>query len=110
MKTIQLSISRTEASEILKNSLQTISSSAIRALNEVDCYGNVDIGENETTFVIGQGPTGWTTACGRITSAGSHASEVSYEFKSPFWQFTTRSSIRLHIENTFKSYKLSSSN
>ena len=104
MKTMLLSVSIAEASKILKDSLITISSSAIRVVSDVDCYGNVDIGENETTFVIGQGPTGWTTACGKITAITPETSEISYEFRGPFWQFLVKDSIKTHIIRTFKSY------
>lgn len=104
MKTIKLSLSLDEASKRLKTSLMTISSTAIRAFSEIDCYGDVDIGENETTFTIGLGPTGYTTARGKIIAITPETSEISYEFKGPFWQYLVRDSIKTHIKKTFKPF------
>jgi hypothetical protein len=104
MKTLKLSISVIEASEILKNSLRTISPDAYRALSSTDYYGNVNIGSNETTFTVGMGSTGFATACGKITSIGQHMSEISYSLKGPFLFFLKRNSINSHIIKTFKPY------
>ena len=106
MKTIQISLPMAEASMMLKDSLRTISPSAIRAVSEIDCYGDVEIGENEATFVVGLGPTGYTTACGKITALTEKTSEISYMFKGFFWQFLVRDSIKTHIKKIYKPYML----
>ncbi len=104
MKTLKLSLPMTEAAGILKNSLRTISPDAYRALSFTDYYGNVNIGSNETTFTVGIGSTGFATACGKITGMGPRASEISYDFKGPFWLFLKKDSINSHITKIFKPY------
>ncbi|MFC1704290.1 hypothetical protein ACFL1E_05890 [Candidatus Omnitrophota bacterium] len=103
---MQLSLSMAEASKTLTSSLRTISPDAFRVVSKTDCYGDIHIGENETTFTIGVGPTGYTTAIGKITAIGPDTSEISYTFKGPFWSLMTRDIINSHIIKTFKTFQL----
>jgi len=99
-------MSRTEASKILKDSLRTIAPSAFRMFAPADCYGNVNVGENETTFNIGLGPTSFVTANGKIAEIGPDISEISYNFEGPFFLFLMRYSIDSQIMKIFKAYRL----
>lgn len=100
MKTMRLSISLAEATSRLRASLKRIPTSAIKVYSEIDLYGSINSGENETTFTVGRGPTGYTTAEGRITATGENESEISYEFKGV--SFMTRLSVSGHIKRIFR--------
>ena len=103
-KNITLSLSRTKATDLLKSSLRTVSSSAFKALDETACYGNVHERERETTFVIGLGPTGLITAEGNITDFGPEQSQLTYEFEGLPWAFLKKSLLNVHFKKTFESY------
>lgn len=105
MKTMRLSIPRVEASKILKDSLRTISPAAFRMFAATDCYGNVNIGDNETTFTIGLGPTGFATVCGRIVEISPKISEIFYNFEGPFFLFLTKFVLVAHILRIFEPYQ-----
>ena len=104
MKTISLSLSRAEATEKLENSLHKISGGAIKLFDESACYGDVYEEENETTFVIGFGPTGFTTAQGKISGISTEGSKLSYKFKGLPWSFLVRSILDSHLVDTFEGY------
>ena len=106
-KNIILSLSRTKATDLLKNSLRTVSDSAFKALDQTACYGNVHEQERETTFVIGLSPTGWLTAEGNITDFGPEQSQLTYEFKGLPWAFLKKSLLSKHFKKTFEGYIIS---
>ena len=107
-KTITLSLSRTEATGQLKGSLHGISDSAFKTFDQSACYGDVHVGERETTFVIGFGPTGWTTAQGRIADISPEQSQLSYVFKGLPWSFWVRKILTGHFTETFEGYIINS--
>ena len=109
-KNITLSLSRTKATDLLKRSLHTVSSSAFKALDETACYGNVYERERETPFVIGLGPSGWTTAQGKITDSGPEQSQLTYEFEGLPWVFLKKSLLKIHFKKSFKSYIINPNN
>ena len=103
MKTILLSLSRSEATEKLVCSLKPLSSSAIRLVDDSACYGDVHEGEDETTFTVGFAFSGFTSAAGKIMEIDTGTSEFSYSFKGPFWSFLIRGDINRHFHRVFKS-------
>ncbi len=104
MKTILLSLSRVEATEKLSDRLATISDTAIKTLDSSACYGDIHEKQNETTFVVGLGPTGFTTAQGKIIEISPEQSELSYKFKGIPWAFLIKDALNSRIKEIFKDH------
>jgi hypothetical protein len=101
MKMLRVSLSRVQATAKLRSSLRNVGNSALRVLDPIGCYGNIEEEGDRTVFTIGLGPTGFTTARGEIVGSGPSNSVIQYLFVGPFWGVFDRFSINAHIRDVF---------